>query len=74
MDSQDSIEEVCQLSIITSRGVFPQEYVCEREPVFCASSEMDPELPDTKEAWISLQRLNAGSSFLSQDERISESL
>ena len=44
-DSQDSIEEVGQLSTSTSRGAFPQEYVCERESVFCASSEMDPELP-----------------------------
>ena len=26
-------------------GVGDQEYVCERDPVFYASSEMDPEMP-----------------------------
>ena len=44
-DSQDSIEEEGQLSTSTSRGVFPQEYVCEWEPVFSASSEMHPDMP-----------------------------
>ena len=38
-----------------------------------ASSEMDPEIPDLKEGQISLQRLNAGSSFIAQEERMSES-
>ena len=38
-----------------------------------ASREMDPEIPDLKEGQISLQRLNAGSSFIAQDERMSES-
>ena len=38
-----------------------------------ASSEMDPEIPDLKEGQISLQRLNAGSSFIAEDERMSES-
>ena len=44
-DSLSSTEEVSQRFTSTSRRVFPQEYVCEREPVFSASSEMDPEMP-----------------------------
>ena len=72
-DSLSSTEEVSQVSTSTSRGVFPQEYVCERDPVFSASSEMYPRFPDSKEGRIYLQRLNAGSSFISQDERMSES-
>ena len=44
-DSLSLTEEVSQLSTSISRGVFPQEYVCERDPVFYASSEMDPEMP-----------------------------
>ena len=38
-----------------------------------ASSEMNPEIPDLKEGQISLQRLNAGSSFIAEDESMSES-
>ena len=37
-DSQDSIEEVGQLSTSTSRGDFPQQYVCERDLEFAASN------------------------------------
>ena len=44
-DSLSSTEEVSHLSTRTSRGVFSYEYVCERDPVFYALSEMDPELP-----------------------------
>ena len=44
-DFMSSTEEVSQLSTSSSRGVFPQEYVCERDTVFSVSSEMDPELP-----------------------------
>ena len=44
-DSLSSTEEVRKLSKSTSRAVFPLEYVCERDPVFSASSEMVPELP-----------------------------
>ena len=40
-----SNEEVSQLSTSTSIGDFPKEYVYERDPVFYASSEMDPEMP-----------------------------
>ena len=45
----------------------------EKDPVISASSEMDPEIPDLKEGQISLQRLNAGSSFIAEDQRMSES-
>ena len=44
-DSLASTEEVSHLSTSTSRGVFPEEYICERDAVFYASSEMDPEMP-----------------------------
>ena len=44
-DSLSSIEEFSHLSRSTSRVVFPYEYVCERDPVFYASSKMDPERP-----------------------------
>ena len=44
-DSLSSTVEVSKLSTSTSRGVFPKEYVCERDPVFYASSELDPEMP-----------------------------
>ena len=40
--------KLSHFSTSTSRGVFPLEYVCERDPVFYASSEMDPEMPCTK--------------------------
>ena len=38
-------EEVCQLSTSNSRGVFPQQQGCERDPVFSVSSGMEPERP-----------------------------
>ena len=44
-DSLSSTEELSHLSTSTSRGVFPYEYVCERDAVFYASSKMDPEMP-----------------------------
>ena len=44
-DSLSSTEEVSHLSTSTSTGVIPYEYVCERDPVFYAASEMDPEMP-----------------------------
>ena len=52
---------------------FPSGICIEKDPVISASSEMDPEIPDLKEGQISLQRLNAGSSFIAQEERMSES-
>ena len=44
-DSLSSTEVVSHLSTSTSSGVFPQGYVCENDPVFYASSEIDPEIP-----------------------------
>ena len=72
-ESLCSTEEVSQLLTSTSGRVFPKEYVCEKDPVFTASSEKYPRFPDSKEGRIYLQRLNAGSSFISQDEKMSES-
>ena len=44
-DSQDSIKEVFHLPTRTSRGAFPQQLVCERDPEFAASREVDTEIP-----------------------------
>ena len=44
-DSKDSIEEVGQLSTGTSRGAFPQQYLCERDSEFPASIGLDTEIP-----------------------------
>ena len=40
---------------------------------FLLQVKWTPRCPDSKEGQISLQRLNAGSSFISQDERMTES-
>ena len=45
VDSLSLTEEVCQISTITSRGVFPQQFGCERDPEFSVLSGMDPERP-----------------------------
>ena len=44
-DSLSLSEEISHLSTSTSRGVSSKEYVCERDPVFSALSEMDNEMP-----------------------------
>ena len=44
-DSLSLTEEISQLSTSTAKGDFPKEYVCEKDPVFSALSEMDPEMP-----------------------------
>ena len=72
-DSLSSTEEVSQLSTSSSRGVFPQDYICEGTLCFLLQVKWTPRFPNSKEGRISLQRLNAGSLFISQDERISES-
>ena len=41
--------------------------------MFLVSSGMDPKVPDSKEVLISLQWNNSGSSFISQEEDMSES-
>ena len=38
-------KEVSRLSTSTSSGVFPQKYVCERDPVFSVSIGMDQKRP-----------------------------
>ena len=56
-DSLSLIEEVSQFSNSTSSGVFPQQYVGERDSVISVSSEMNRERPYSKEGRISLQWL-----------------
>ena len=50
------------------RNMYVRRTLC-----FLLQVKRTPRCPDSKEAWISLQRLNAGSSFISQDGRMSES-
>ena len=71
--SVSSTEVARQLSPSTSRGVFPQEYVLRRTLCFLLQVKWTPGCSDSKEGQIFLQRLNAGSSFISQDESMSES-
>ena len=56
-DSLSLTEEVSQFSTSISSGVFPQQYVGERDSVLSVSSGMYPEMPDSKEGQISLQWL-----------------
>ena len=72
-NSLSSTEDVSQLSTTTSRGLFPQEYLLRRTMIFLLQVKWTLRCPDLKESQISLQRLNAGSSFIAQDERMSES-
>ena len=44
-DSHDSIKEVDHLPTGTTRGAFPEQSVCERDPEVAASRAMDPEMP-----------------------------
>ena len=44
-DSQYSIKEVGHLPTSNSRGAFPQQLVCERDPEFAASRAVDNEIP-----------------------------
>ena len=43
-DSQDSIKEVGHLPASTSRGAFPKQLVCERNPEYAASRPVDTEI------------------------------
>ena len=56
-DSLCLTEEVSQFSTSTSSGVFPQQYVGERDSVLSVSSGMYRERPDSREGQISLQWL-----------------
>ena len=44
-NSQDSIKEVGHLPQSTSKGAFPQQSVCERDPELAASPAVDTEIP-----------------------------
>ena len=44
-DSQDSVKEVGHLPKLISRGAFPEQLVCERDPEFAASRAVDTEIP-----------------------------
>ena len=72
-DSLSLTEEVSQFSTSTSGGVFPQQYVVERDSVLSVSSGMYRERPDSKKAGFRCSGLNLGSCFMSQDEGMSES-
>ena len=56
-DSLSLTEGVSQFSTSTSSGVFPQQYVGDRDSVISVSSGMYREKTDSKEGWISLQCL-----------------
>ena len=56
-DSLSLTEEVSHFSTSTSSGVFPQQYVGERDSVLSVSSRMYRERPDSKEGRIFLQWL-----------------
>ena len=72
-DSLSLTQEVSQFSTSTSSGVFPQQLVGERDSVLSVSSGMYRERHESKEGQISLQWLNFGSCFMSQDEGMTES-
>ena len=44
-DFQYSVKERGHLPTSTSRGAFPQQSVCERDPEFAASRAVDTEIP-----------------------------
>ena len=56
-DSLSLTEEVSQFSISTASGVFPQQYIGERDSVLPVSSGMYQERLDSKEDRIFLQWL-----------------
>ena len=56
-DSLSLIEDLSQLYTSTSSRVFPQQYVCERDPVYSVSSGIYPERRWLKRGWTSLQWL-----------------
>ena len=72
-DSVSLTEEVSQFSTSTSSGVFPQQYVGERDSVLSVSCGMYREMPDPMKAAYPCRGLNLGSCFMSQDEGMSES-
>ena len=72
-DSLSSTEEVSKLSTSTSRGAYPQKQVCESDSVFCLKYNGPRNALSQKKAGFPCSAFNAGSSFISQDEGMSES-
>ena len=72
-DSLASTKVVCQLSTSTSRRGFPLQHGCERDPEFAAKSNGHRDALTRKKAGFPYSGLNAGSSFISQGEGMSES-
>ena len=73
-DSLSSTGGINQLSTSNSRGVFPQEYIYIEAPsVFCFKWNGPRDALTWKKAGFPCRGLNAGSSFIYQDERMSES-
>ena len=72
-DSLSSTEEVSHLSTSTPRGVSLRNMYVRGTLRFMLQAKWTARCLDSKEGQISLQRLNACSSFISQDERMSAS-
>ena len=73
VDSLSSTEVVSQLCTSTSIGFSLSNMYVRGTLCFLLQVKWTPRCPDSKEGQISLQSLNAGSSFISQDERMTES-
>ena len=71
--SLSSTEEVSQLSTSTSRRAFPQKKLCESDSIFCLKYNGPRDALTQKKAGFPCSAFNAGSSFISQDEGMSES-
>ena len=70
--SLSSTEEVSQLSTSTSRGVFPQQNVCESDPSLLPKLERIARWSDWKKGRISLRSLKWRLVFQLTDEETSE--
>ena len=72
-DSLSSTEEVSHLSTAPQEEFSLRNMYMRRTLYFMLQAKWTPRCPDSKEGQISKQRLHACSSFISQDERMSES-
>ena len=72
-DSLSSTAVISHLSRSTSSGFSLSYMYVTGTMCFLLQVKCTPKCPDSKEGQISLQRHNAGSSFISQDERMTES-
>ena len=73
-DSLSSTELVSQLSTAPQEKPSLRKRYVRATLCFMLQAKWTARCPDLKEVQISLQRLNVCSSFISQDERMSESL